>query len=304
MNPAVQFLLNHRFSVLIITVLCVWPWCFKAIWNFALRTVHGVLDIITGPSSMPGPVRSKNSTRRVYRLHLHGSPCFTLGRRRFGHTPQVKTPKDGKIRDGRRSPSNIMRRKRQVMRLRGWHFRNLVLIPPILFILYSSGSQTKAQQASSAQASQLSVKQAFQQIEDRWSLAIVKRDQYALELVLSPELIDISASGYQTTRDQQIAMLFERAAEPLSLDQRVTNARTYGELAVVIGSYDEQLRVNGRPVRQTGMFTHIYHNERGNWLCLNAQRTVAVESVPEKARGAAKHNPAEHSITGTGASAQ
>ena len=304
MNPAIQFLLHRRFSLLIITVLCVLPWCVKAIWTSALRTVHGVLDIIIGPSSMPEPVRSKDSTRRVYRLHLHGSPCFTLGRRRFNHTPQVKTPKGWKIRDARRSRSNIMRRKRRVMRLRRGYFRNLVLILPILFILNSSGPQTNAQQASSAQASQLTDKQAFQQIEDHWSLAIVKRDQYALELVFSPELIDISASGYQTTRDQQIAMLFEKDAEPLSLDQRVTNARTYGKLAVIIGSYDEQLRVNGRPVRQTGIFTHIYHNERGNWLCVNAQRTPTVESVPEKARGAAKHNPAEHSITGSSGRAQ
>jgi hypothetical protein len=301
MNPSVQFLLNHKFSVLIITVLCVWPWCFKAIWNDALRTVHGFLELIIGPPSMRGPVRPKTITRSVY---LHGRPCLTFRRRRFGHPPQVKAPKDWKIHDGRRRRLVTMRRKRQVMRLRGWHFRNLVLIPLILFILYSSGPQTNAQQASPAQASQLSDKQAFQQIEDRWSLAIVKRDQYALELVLSPELIDISASGFQTTRDQQIAMVFEKDAEPLSLDQRVTNARTYGKLAVVIGSYDEQLRINGRTVRQTGIFTHIYHNERGEWLCLNAQRTLAVESVPEKERGAAKQHPPEHSITGTSGSAQ
>jgi len=31
-----------------------------------------------------------------------------------------------------------------------------------------------------------------------------------LELVLSAELIDISASGDQTTRDQLVAMLFEK----------------------------------------------------------------------------------------------
>jgi len=188
--------------------------------------------------------------------------------------------------------------------MREWHFRNLYLIPPILFALFSAGFQTNAQQASSAQASRLSDKQAFQQIEDRWSQAIAKRDQYALELVLSPELIDISASGDQTTRDQQVAMLFEKNVEPLSLDQRVTDVRTFGELVVVIGSYDEQLRVNGKPVRKTGMFTHIYHNDRGNWLCVNAQRTPAVESVHEKARGAAKHNHAEHSITGASGSAQ
>jgi hypothetical protein len=177
--------------------------------------------------------------------------------------------------------------------MHGRHFQNLYLIPPILFALFSSGPQTNAQQAGAHQASQPPDKQAFQQIEDRWSQAIAKRDQYALELVLSPELIDISAWGDQTTRNQQIAMLFEKDAEPLSLDPRVTNVRTFGEVAVVIGSYDEHLRVSGKPVRQTGMFTHIYHNERGNWFCVDAQRTPDAEPVPEKARGAAKHNHAE-----------
>jgi hypothetical protein len=216
----------------------------------------------------------------------------------------VKAPKDCKIRGGRKRRLVMMRRKRQVTRMRGRHSRNLYVIPLILFVLFSSECQTNAQQGGSAQASQLSDKQAFQQIEDRWSQATAKRDQYALELVLSPGLIDISALGDQTTRDQQAAMLFEKNAEPMSRDQRVANVRTFGELAVVIGSYDEQLRVNGKPVRQTGMFTHIYHNERGNWFCVNAQRTPDAEPVPEKARGAAKHNHAEHSITGTGRSAQ
>jgi hypothetical protein len=188
--------------------------------------------------------------------------------------------------------------------MRGRHFRNPSIVSQILFILFSSVSQTNAQQLGAHQGSQLPDRQAFQQIEDRWSQAIAKRDQYALELVLSPELIDVSAWGDQTTRNQQIAMLFEKDAEPLSLDPRVTNVRTFGEVAVVIGSYDEKLRINGKPVRQTGMFTHIYYNERGNWLCVNAQRTPDAESVPEKARGAAKHNHAEQSITGTGPSAQ
>jgi hypothetical protein len=188
--------------------------------------------------------------------------------------------------------------------MRGRHFRNLSIVPPILFVLFSSVSQTNAQQAAPHQASQLPDKQTFQQIEDRWSQAIAKRDQYALELVLSPELIDVSAWGDQTTRNQQIAMLFEKDAEPLSLGQRVTNVRTFGDVAVVIGSYEEQLRVNGKQLRQTGLFTHIYHSERGNWLCVNAQRTADLESVPEKARGAAKHNHAEQSITGTDRSAQ
>src|SRR5579871_831830 len=41
----------------------------------------------------------------------------------------------------------------------------------------------------------------FQKIEDTWSDAVNKRDQYGLELVLSPLLVDVSASGDVTTRN-------------------------------------------------------------------------------------------------------
>ena len=296
MNPAIQFLLNHRFSVLIITVLCVWPWCIKLIWNYALRTLHGFLEVIIGPSNVPGSVRPKTSTRRGLGLNFHGRHCLTLGRRRFSYPIQVKVPKDRKIRDARRHRPVIVRQQRQATRMRGRHFRNLFLVPPILFALFSSGPQANAQQAGSAQTSQLSDIQTFQQIEDRWSQAIAKRDQYALELVLAPELIDISASGDETTRNQQIAMLFEKDAEPLSLDQRVTIVQRFGELAVVIGTYDEQSRVNGKLVRKKGKFIHVYRNVHNNWLCVSAQRAAAVGPALQRPVRTDKQNYAEHSI--------
>ena len=45
----------------------------------------------------------------------------------------------------------------------------------------------------------------FQKIEDSWSDAVNRRDQYSLELVLSPLYVDVSASGDVTTRNQQVA---------------------------------------------------------------------------------------------------
>jgi len=296
MNPDIRSLIDHRFAVFIVTPTSAWQWCSKTIWNSVLTTVYAFLGIITRPSKASRSARSKNSATRVCLLRLHARPHLIFGRRKLGHRLQVKAPKGWNIRDRRIRQSVIMRGKRQVTQMRGRHFRNLYFIPSILFVLFFSGFQTNAQQAGSAQAPKLSQKQAFQQIEDRWSQAIAKRDQYALELVLSPELIDISASGNQTTRNQQIAMLFEKNAEPLSLDQRVTNVRTFGELAVVIGSYEEQLRVNRKLVRRTGVFTHIYRNERGNWLCVNAQRTAEEESALQSLHEAGQQSDAVHVI--------
>jgi|SRR5579862_5537944 len=158
----------------------------------------------------------------------------------------------------------------------------------IVCVICLATPPSSAQQGSGVQASSSTDNQIFQKIEDRWGEAINKRNQYALEQLLSPELIDISAIGAVTTRNQQIAMLFGKDTEPLSLDQRVSNVRTFGDLAVVIGTYGEQRRVNGKLMGLNGMFTHIFQKVRGNWLCVNAQRTLPVETVPEKGRGRKK----------------
>lgn len=290
MNPVVQFLLNQRFSKLIIPVLCVWPWCSKAIWNSALRTAHAFLGVTVGSSSLPGRVCSKRPFRRARRLNLHHRPRLTLDHQKLGLTPKVAVPKYWKTRALRRRRSVIMGRKPQSTRMRGRRFRYLYFVPPILFAFFSSAPHCNAQQFRADNESVLSDIRTFQQVEDRWSRAITKRDQYTLELVLSPELIDISAAGDQTTRNQQIAMLFEKGSEPLSLNQCVINVRRFGGVALVIGAYVEQLRVNGKLVRQKGKFTHVYQNVHSNWLCVSAQRTTEVEPAMLKPQGVSRQS--------------
>jgi len=77
----------------------------------------------------------------------------------------------------------------------------------------------------------------MQAVEDRWSDAITKRDQYGMELVLAPQFIGISASGDVTTRNQQIAGLFVKGSGPDSLEQKVISVRFVGEVAIVNGTY-------------------------------------------------------------------
>jgi len=47
----------------------------------------------------------------------------------------------------------------------------------------------------------------FQKIEDSWADSVNRRDQYALELVLSPLFVDVAASGDITTRNQQLVQV-------------------------------------------------------------------------------------------------
>ncbi len=117
----------------------------------------------------------------------------------------------------------------------------------------------------------------MQQVEDHWTNAVTKRDQYALELVLAPQFIGISATGDVTTRNQQIARLFVKGAEPDSLSQKVVSVRFVGDIAIVNGTYVMSWKDDKGPVLEKGIFSHVFEHVRTNWLCLNSQRTVVAE---------------------------
>ena len=125
--------------------------------------------------------------------------------------------------------------------------------------------------------------------------AVTKRDQYALELVLAPQYIGISASGDVTTRNQQIAHLFVKNAGPDSLQQKVVSVRFVGDVAIVNGTYVMSWKGDKGPVLEKGIFSHVFEHVRETWLCLNSQRTVVAEenkgAVQEKPK--AKHSDAE-----------
>src|ERR1700678_2251946 len=127
----------------------------------------------------------------------------------------------------------------------------------------------------------------MQQVEDRWSTAVTKRDQYALELVLAPQYIGISASGDVVTRNQQIAHLFVKNSGPDSLEQKVISVRFVGDVAIVNGTYVMSWKGEKGPVLEKGIFSHVFEHVRDNWLCLNSQRTV----VAEETKGAATEKP-------------
>jgi ketosteroid isomerase-like protein len=114
----------------------------------------------------------------------------------------------------------------------------------------------------------------FQKIEDSWSDAVNRRDQYALELVLSPLFVDVSASGDVTTRNQQVVLVINGEDKTVSLSQKVVTVRTLGDIAVVNGTYTLHHKLNGNPVDEKGVFTHVFERVRAGWLCINSQRTI------------------------------
>jgi len=122
----------------------------------------------------------------------------------------------------------------------------------------------------------------FQKIEDSWSAAVNDRDQYGLELALSPLFVDVSASGDITTRNQQVALVISGEDKTIHLDQRVITVRMLGDVAVANGTYALHHKVGAAEANEKGIFTHVFERSHGGWLCINSQRTVLREDSNAK----------------------
>lgn len=114
----------------------------------------------------------------------------------------------------------------------------------------------------------------FQKIEDSWSIAVNQRDQYGLELVLSPLFVDVSAAGDITTRNQQVALVISGEDKAIHLEQKVITVRMLGDIAVANGTYELHHKVGSAQVDERGVFTHVFERVHGGWLCTNSQRTT------------------------------
>jgi len=122
--------------------------------------------------------------------------------------------------------------------------------------------------------------QQFQAIVDKWDEAVNGRDQYELELVLSPLFVGISANGDITTRNQQLAGVISDPDKTVHLEQRIITVRMLGDIAVANGTYVLHHKAGTSQVDEKGVFTHVFERLRNNWVCVNSQRTVLREDGP------------------------
>lgn len=141
----------------------------------------------------------------------------------------------------------------------------------------------------------------FQKIEDAWSNAMNVRDQYALELVLSPQFMDVSASGDITTRNQQLAQLIIGEDKTLHLEQKVITVRMMGDIAVANGTYLMHHKIGSNQVDEKGVFTHVFERAHGSWMCTNSQRTRLPEDTnPKHKKQPSEENPFHIPFVGRG----
>jgi hypothetical protein len=156
---------------------------------------------------------------------------------------------------------------------------------PFIFVVFAavavlSCSGLAQAPATSAESPEI---RELQKVEDSWSSSLNQRDQYGLELVLSPLFVNVSATGEVTTRNQQVAGLISEGDKTAATDMRVVTVRMLGDVAVANGTYSYTHKSASGQVEEKGVFTHVFQRQHGNWVCLNAQRTLLREDASGKA---------------------
>ncbi len=81
---------------------------------------------------------------------------------------------------------------------------------------------------------------------------------------------------------QQVAELVAGADKTVHLDQKVITVRLLGDVAVANGTYMLHFKATSGPIDEKGVFTHVFERVRGNWLCINSQRTAVREETAGK----------------------
>ena len=161
----------------------------------------------------------------------------------------------------------------------------LAVLLPISFVAIAQSPASAPSSAStqpavtSAQSPEVT---QFQKIEDSWADSVNRRDQYSLELVLSPLFVDVAASGDITTRNQQLAQVITGEDKTVYLTQKIITVRMLGDIAVANGTYTLHHKVNSAVVDEKGVFTHVFERLRGGWVCVNSQRTAVREDSNTK----------------------
>ena len=83
------------------------------------------------------------------------------------------------------------------------------------------------------------------------------RDQYSLELVLSPLFVGISANGDITTRNQELVGVIKSEDKTEHLEQRVITVRMLGDTAVANGTYVLHHKASSGPTDEKGVFLAV-----------------------------------------------
>lgn len=121
-------------------------------------------------------------------------------------------------------------------------------------------------------------------VEREWARALTARDLDALRRIYADDLVYVHSGGNAETKPEFLARVESGGLRYQKVELVEPKVRVYGDAAVVNGTFDVDVQVDGRPVSTRVVYVHVYARQDGRWRLVAHQTTRAPERPAAPAR--------------------
>ena len=111
-------------------------------------------------------------------------------------------------------------------------------------------------------------------MENMWNRAELNNDASAVRLLLADDFVMTTAEGTLYNKSQMIESVADKSYRPEVLQSTGMVVHSYGNTAVVTGTYYEKGNEKGKPWERRGRFTDTWMNLDGRWQCIASHFSV------------------------------
>jgi ketosteroid isomerase-like protein len=111
-------------------------------------------------------------------------------------------------------------------------------------------------------------------MENLWNRAELDNDAAAVQLLLADDFVMTVAEGTVYNKAQIVASVADKSYRPEVLQSSDLVVHSYGNTAIVTGSYYEKGVDKGKAWERRGRFTDTWLNVGGRWQCIASHFSV------------------------------
>lgn len=106
--------------------------------------------------------------------------------------------------------------------------------------------------------------------------ALQHKDNVKLGAIFDEGLLWVDQDGSLRTKAEGLANLHTPNPRILNITIPIMSVKVFGEVAVVVGIYEERGTKSGHPYAQRCRFIDTWALKKGNWICIATAATSAV----------------------------
>ncbi|HEU5336937.1 MAG TPA: nuclear transport factor 2 family protein [Terriglobales bacterium] len=149
------------------------------------------------------------------------------------------------------------------------------VIVSVIFAGTSMAQQKK--HTASASGQRANVAAQLEHIEHTWAAAEVKGDAAMIAPYLDETMVQTNPDGSVSARKEVLEGIGKGDPTLKAVDLADMKTQSYGDAAVIMGSYTERREAGGKRTATSGRFTDTYIRRDGKWKCVASHDSVAVK---------------------------